>query len=95
MTYKLRFHEQAWAEWQRLDGSVREPLKKKLAERLEQPRVPSAALSGMSDCYKIKLKTIGFRLVYQVQDDALLVTVVAVGKRDRSRAYVDAKDRLE
>lgn len=62
MTYKLRFHEQAWAEWQRLDGSVRAPWKKKLAERLEQPRVPSAALSGMPDCYKIKLKTIGFRL---------------------------------
>lgn len=95
MTYKLRFHEQAWAEWQRLDGSVREPLKKKLAERLEQPRVPSAALSGMPDCYKIKLKTIGFRLVYQVQDDVLLVTVVSVGKRDRSRVYVGAKDRLE
>lgn len=95
MTYKLRFHEQAWAEWQRLDGSVRAQLKKKLAERLEQPRVPSAALSGMPDCYKIKLKTIGFRLVYQVQDDVLLVTVVAVGKRDRSRVYVDAKDRLE
>lgn len=85
MTYKLRFHEQAWAEWQRLDGSVREPLKKKLAERLEQPRVPSAALSGMPDCYKIKLKTIGFRLVYQVQDDVLLVTVVSVGKRNGSR----------
>lgn len=81
MTYKLRFHEQAWAEWQRLDGSVRAPWKKKLAERLEQPRVPSAALSGMPDCYKIKLKTIGFRLVYQVQDDVLLVTVVSVGKR--------------
>lgn len=95
MTYKLRFHEQAWAEWQRLDGSVREPLKKKLAERLEQPRVPSAALSGMPDCYKIKLKTIGFRLVYQVQDDVLFVTVVSIGKRDRSRVYVDAKDRLE
>lgn len=63
MTYELRFHEQAWAEWQRLDGSVCAPLKKKLAERLEQPRVPSAALSGMPDCYKIKLKTtIGFRL---------------------------------
>jgi mRNA interferase RelE/StbE len=95
MTYKLRFHEQAWAEWQRLDGSVRAPLKKKLAERLEQPRVPSAALSGMPDCYKIKLKTIGYRLVYQVQDDVLFVTVVALGKRDRSRVYVDAKDRLE
>ncbi|WP_426178270.1 type II toxin-antitoxin system RelE family toxin [Massilia sp. TWR1-2-2] len=84
MTYRLRFHEQAWAEWQGLDGSVRAPLKKKLAERLEQARVPSAALSGMPDCYKIKLKTVGCRLVYHVQDDVLFVTVIAIGKRDRT-----------
>ena len=55
MAYKLRFHELAWAEWQKLDGSIKTPLKKKLLERLEQPRVPAAALSGMADCYKIKL----------------------------------------
>ena len=95
MTYKLRFQEQACAEWQRLDGSVRGQLKKKLAERMEHPRVPSAALYGMPDCYKIKLKSIGYRLVYQVQDEVLFVTVIVIGERDRSRVYVDAKDRME
>lgn len=94
MSYKLRFHELAWSEWQKLDGSVREPLKRKLAERLVQPRVPSAALKGMVDCYKIKLKTVGYRLVYRVEDDVLFVTVVAVGKRERSRVYEQAKDRV-
>jgi mRNA interferase RelE/StbE len=63
MTYKLRFHELALAEWRKLDGSVREPLKKKMAERLQCPRVPSAALSSMTDCYKIKLRGVGYRLV--------------------------------
>lgn len=66
MPYKLRFHELALAEWRTLDGSVREPLKKKLAERLDNPRLPSAALSGMPDCYKIKLRNLGYRLVYRV-----------------------------
>ena len=94
MTFKLRFHALAWAEWQKLDGSVREPLKKKLAERLEQPRVTSAALHGMVDCYKIKLKALGYRLVYRVEDEVLYVTVVAVGKRERNRVYSGAKDRL-
>ena len=28
MSYKLRFHEVALAEWRKLDGSEREPLKK-------------------------------------------------------------------
>lgn len=94
MSYKLRFHELAWSEWQKLDGSVREPLKRKLAERLAQPRVPSAALKGMADCYKIKLKTMGYRLVYRVEDDVLYVSVVAIGKRERSRVVEQAKDRV-
>lgn len=95
MTFKLRFHELAWSEWQKLDGSVRAPFKKKLAERLAQPRVPNAALHGMSDCYKIKLKTTGYRLVYRVEDDVLYVTVIAVGKRERSRVYWEAQSRLD
>ena len=85
MSYRLRFHEQALAEWKRLDGSVREPLKKKLEERLDNPRVPSAALSGMADCYKIKLRRIGYRLVYRVDDDVVFVTVIGVGKRDKQK----------
>ena len=73
MTYKLRFHELALAEWRKLDGSVREPLKKKMAERLECPRVPSAVLSSMADCYKIKLRGVGYRLVYRVDEEVMLV----------------------
>ena len=76
MTYKLRFHELALAEWRKLDGSVREPFKKlknKMAERLECPRVPSAALSSMADCYKIKLRGAVFRLVYRVDEEAMFV----------------------
>jgi mRNA interferase RelE/StbE len=94
MSYKLRFHELALAEWRKLDGSVREPLKKKLEERLNNPRVPSAALSGMPDCYKIKLTRIGYRLVYRVDDDVVFVTVIGVGKRDRQQVYEAARSRL-
>ena len=84
MTFKLRFHELAWAEWQKLDGSVKAPIKKKLLERLLEPRLPSAALSNMPDCYKIKLRQAGYRLVYRVDDDTVFVTVIAVGKRDKN-----------
>ena len=94
MSYRLRFHELALAEWHKFDRSIREPLKKKLAERLENPRVPACALSGMPDCYKIKLATVGYRLVYRVEDEMVFVTGVAVGKRDRLRVYETAKSRL-
>ncbi|MEO7159653.1 MAG: type II toxin-antitoxin system RelE/ParE family toxin [Polaromonas sp.] len=95
MPYKLRFHELALAEWRKLDGSVREPLKKKLAERLAAPRIPAAALSGMADCYKIKQRSLGYRLIYRVDDDVVYVTVIAVGKRDKNQVYETAKNRLE
>lgn len=94
MTYKLRFHELALIEWSKLDNSLREPLKKKLLERLEQPHVPSAKLSGLPDCYKIKLAQVGYRLVYRVDEDIVFVSVIAVGKRDRLKVYDLAKKRL-
>ena len=87
MTFKLRFHELAWAEWQKLDGSIKAPIKKKLLERLHQPRLPSAALSNMPDFYKIKLRQAGYRLVYGVDDDTVFVTVIALGKGDKNLVY--------
>jgi mRNA interferase RelE/StbE len=94
LTYRLRFHELALKEWQRLDSSVRESFKKKLAERLQNPRVPASALNGMADCYKIKLVSLGYRLVYRVDDGDIFVTVIAAGKRERSKVYRAARTRL-
>lgn len=93
MTYELGFLDEALAEWRKLDSSVREQFKKKLAERLDTPRVPSAKLGGHPDRYKIKMRSIGYRLVYEVRDSQLVVVVVAVGKRDRNAVYKAAEKR--
>jgi addiction module toxin, RelE/StbE family len=94
MTYRLRFHAQALKEWQKLDETIRQVFKKKLAERLQEPRVPSAALFAMPDCYKIKLRKAGYRLIYRVEDNIVYVSVIAVGRRDKGRVYTKASDRL-
>ena len=65
----------ACGEWHKLDRLLREQLKVKLLEWLENPRVESARLSGLPDCYKIKLRAAGYRLVYQVFDDRVVVAV--------------------
>ena len=93
MSYKLDFHPDALAEWRKLDATVSEQFKKKLAERLQSPRVPSARLAGHKDRYKIKLRSVGYRLVYEVRDTVLVVIVVAVGKRERNAAYRVAAKR--
>lgn len=87
MTYKLDFYEEALKEWKKLDATVREQFKTKLAERLENPRLASAKLRGSKDRYKIKLRQVGYRLVYEVNDSTVVVLVVAVGKRDKSAVY--------
>jgi len=93
MSYKLAFHPEALAEWRKLDATVSEQFKRKLAERLQNPRVPAAKLSGQKARYKIKLRSVGFRLVYEVRDAVLLVIVVAVGKRERNAVYRVAAKR--
>lgn len=94
MSYKLVFKEEALKEWHKLDDSIREQFRKKLEERLEKPRVESARLSGMADCYKIKLKSAGYRLVYEVRDETVTVVVIAVGKRERNLVYKIAIKRV-
>lgn len=93
MSFELAFRDEALKEWHRLDHAIREQFKKKLIERLVQPRVPSAKLSGHKDRYKIKLLSVGYRLVYEVRDLELIVIVVAVGRRDRSAIYKAAAKR--
>ena len=93
-SYRLQFLPEAKAEWDKLDGSMRQQFAKVLLRRHDNPRVPAAALTAMPDCYKIKLRTAGFRLVYQVIDEMLLLLTIAVGKRDKSTVYDLAKLRL-
>jgi mRNA interferase RelE/StbE len=80
-TYNLDFVEDAKKEWDALDRGIREAFKKVLARRLQEPRVVSAKLRGGANLYKIKLRDVGYRLVYEVENDTVTVLVLAVGRR--------------
>lgn len=93
MNFELGFLEIALKEWGKLDRNIREQFKEKLSRVLKNPRVPAAKLSGHQDRYKIKLRSIGYRLVYEVRDKELIVLVIAVGKRERNAVYQAATKR--
>lgn len=93
MTYKLEFDKRALKEWQKLAPPIRNQFKKKLAERLENPFVPSAQLSGKYNRYKIKLRSLGYRLVYEVVDEKIVLLVIAVGKREGNAVYFSSNER--
>jgi mRNA interferase RelE/StbE len=87
MTYELAFKKSALKEWKKLSPNIREIFAKKLKERLINPHVPSTAVSGGANLYKIKLRQLVYRLVYSVSDRTVTVVVLAVGKRNRNEVY--------
>jgi mRNA interferase RelE/StbE len=95
MIYKLTFLESSKKEWDKLPDSIKKILKLKLIERLENPVHQKDRLHGLPDCYKIKLNSSGYRLVYKVFSDKIVVQVIEVGKRDKLFVYKKAKSRLD
>jgi mRNA interferase RelE/StbE len=93
MSYELAFLDAALKEWRKLDNQTREQFKAKIEERLLNPKIPSARLHGAKERYKIKLRNAGYRLVYEVRDQQLVVLVAAVGKRERNEGYKVAERR--
>ena len=93
--YKLKFLPEALKEWHQLDGSIKLIFRKAIKKRLIQPKVPGSELHGdLKGCYKIKLLKHGYRLVYTIEDNELVVLVLAVDKRENSIAYQSALLRL-
>jgi len=82
MRYKLKSLPSALKEWHRLGPEIRAQFKAHLNRRLEEPHVESARIRGYQNHYKIKLRSIGYRLVYEVEEEAIMVYVICVGRRD-------------
>ncbi|MBC7413463.1 MAG: type II toxin-antitoxin system RelE/ParE family toxin [Herminiimonas sp.] len=80
-------------EWHKLDNATREQFKNKLVQRLSNPRVPAAKMSGHRDRYKIKLRNVGYRLADEIRDAEVIMVVVAVCKRERNAVYLAAAKR--
>lgn len=64
-----------------------------MAELCNKAKPSQAKLSGHPDRYKIKLRSAGYRLVYEVRDAEVVVVVIAVGKRERNQVYALAAKR--
>jgi len=93
MSYKVKFLPSALKEWKKLAPPIQQQFKKKLKERVEAPHNPASQLRGFNNVYKIKLRSAGYRLVYEVNDDEIVIYIIAVGKRERGLVYTKAEER--
>ena len=93
MIYKVKFLPSALKEWKKLAPPIQTQFKRKLKERVLHPRIPGSQLRGFKNVYKIKLRAVGYRLVYEVNDEEIFIYVIAIGKRERGLVYTKAKKR--
>lgn len=82
MSYNLQFLPSALKEWRKLDPDPKAQFKVLLQRRLERPHVDSARIRGHKNHYKVKLRSAGYRLVYEVEEKTVTVCVICIGKRD-------------
>ena len=82
MTYELEFAKAALKKFDKLNPQIAEQFIRKLEAILENPKIPKNKLRGSIDLYKVKLRSAGYRLVYQVIDDRIVVLVLDVDRRD-------------
>ena len=94
MTYNLDFKPKALKEWKKIDSSIKLQFKTKLEKIVHNPRIAKNKLSGYNDIYKIKLRSSGFRLAYEVKDEQIVVLVLSVGKREDKSVYDNLKERV-
>ena len=88
MNYSIEVAPSARREWRKLDHSIKQQFQKKLDQLISNPKIPSAKLHGHKDAYRIKLRDAGYRLIYRVIDDRLVILIVAAAKRDSSKKDV-------
>ena len=93
MSYSLEFKPKALKEWNKLNSTIKSQFKKKLKERLENPKILKDKLSGYENFYKIKLRNLGYRLAYEVKDEEIIILILSVGKRENNRIYDNLANR--
>ena len=93
--YRVLLTKESFKEWNKIDHSIRKIFQRKLTSVVLNPIIVNNRLSGkLSNCYKIKLKRAGYRLVYEVRLQTIVLIVWAVDKRDDKKVYDSAISRL-
>ena len=80
MNYRLEFGKQAAKQFKALSAKTQQRLQHKIDALKEQPRPAGVVkLAGEENLYRIRVGN--YRIIYNIQDNRLLILVVKVGHR--------------
>lgn len=98
MAYKVEFLPEAAREFEALDGSLKRVAAKQIDKLAERPELGEPLgkrmgidLTGYRKTYFGKK---GYRILYEIQRDKLVVLIIGIGKRERAEIYREVARRL-
>jgi mRNA interferase RelE/StbE len=98
MAYKVEFLPEAAREFEALDGSLKKIAAKQIDKLAERPELgePLGTRMGinLTGYRKMYFGKKGYRIVYEIQRQKLVILIIGIGKREREEIYRDVARRL-
>jgi mRNA interferase RelE/StbE len=98
MAYKVEFLPDAAREFDALDGSLKKLAAKQIDKLAERPELGESLGKRMgtdlTGYRKIYFGKKGYRIVYEIQHQRLVVLIIGIGKRERAEIYREIARRL-
>lgn len=104
MEWKIAYIKEAQRDLKRLDPHNRRIILKAIEKTAERPLPPpdgigkplgNHAASKLSGFYKIKLRNLGYRVVYSLVRDKETMTIIVISVRDDEAVYKEAERRIQ
>ena len=104
MKWTVEYIKEAQKDLRKLDPYVRKLVLKAIEKTAERPLPPpdgigkplgNHALSKLSGFYKIKLKNLGYRVVYGLIREGGIMKIIIISVRDDEAVYKEAERRIQ
>ncbi len=69
----------------KLDKRIKEIIRRKIEKLIEEPYLGFPLRGNLAGFYKLKVSN--YRIVYKIQNDRLIILIIAIGKRDNNLVY--------
>lgn len=103
MTWRIEYIKEAQRDLQKLDAHNRRIILRAIEKTAERPLPPPEgigkplghhAAANLSGYYKIKLRDLGYRVVYGLAREGNTMKVIVISVRDDEEVYREAERRI-
>ena len=104
MIWKIEYIKEAQRDLLKLDPHNRRIILKAIEKTAERPLPPPEGIgkplghhasSNLTGYYKIKLRNLGYRVVYGLKREGNIMKIIIISVRDDEAVYREAEKRIE